>query len=196
MRATAFVVALAFGAISPSFIPTASQAAWFMKIASVPGESKDPVHQGWIDLQSFSWRTAPNGGTLAQASAMAVANGSTVASCSRSTGNGTAVAVKRVDTSSPRLSQALTRGTPLGNIEVQETDANGGALLDANLINTLVSGNAVTVGGDAPQETITFVYGTLKVDYHSQDCGGSTERSTRNAVVPRQTTAPTQGGPH
>jgi type VI secretion system secreted protein Hcp len=191
MRASAFVVALAFGAISPAFIPTASQAAWFMKIASISGESKDSIHQGWIDLQSFSWRTAPIGGTLAQASSMAVANGSTVASCSRSSGNGTAVAVKRVDTSSQRLSQALTRGTPLGNIEVQETDASGVVLLDANLVNTLVSGNAVTVGGDAPQETITFVYGTLKLDYHSQDCGGSTERSTRYMAAPHPTTAPT-----
>jgi type VI protein secretion system component Hcp len=196
MRASAFVMALAFGAVSPTMVPTASQAAWFMKIASIQGESKDPTHQGWIDLQSFSWRTAPIGGPLAQASAMAVANGTTVVSCSRSASNGTAVAVKRVDASSPRLSQALTRGTPLGSVEVQETDASGALLLDANLVKALVSGNAVTVGGDAPQETITFVYGTLKIDYHNQDCGGSNERSTKNETLPHPATAPTPGGPH
>jgi len=196
MRASAFVAALVFGAVSPTIIPTASQAAWFMKIASIQGESKDPVHQGWIDLQSFSWRTAPISGPLAAASAMAVADGSTVASCSRSTGNGTAVAVKRVDTSSPKLSQALTRGTPLGNVEVQETDASGAVLLDANLVHALVSNNAVTVGSDAPQETITFVYGTLKIDYQKQNCAGSDERSTRNTALPHPITAPTPGGPH
>ncbi len=191
MHKSVFFIALMFGAVSPTIVPTASQAAWFMKIATIPGESKDPGHQGWIDLQSFSWRTAPIDGTLAEASSMAVTNGATVSSCSRSSGNGTAAAVKRVDKSSQRLSQALTRGTPLGNIEVQETDASGAVLLDANLVNTLVSGNAVTVGGDAPQETITFVYGTLKVDYHSQDCGRGNMRSTTNLTAPRPTSAPT-----
>lgn len=193
MRASAFSVALVLLLIA-IVVPGAARGAWFMKIPTIPGASKDSAHPGWIDLQSFSWKTSSIGGALASARSMTVANDTTVVSCSASTSSGTAVAVKRLDQSSQRLSQALARGTPLGNIEVQQTDPSGAVLLEANLSEALVSANAVTVEGDAPEETITFVYGRMKVDSRTGVCG-STERSTTNMTRPRSTTASTQSGP-
>jgi type VI protein secretion system component Hcp len=192
MRAFGFFVALSLLVIV-TIAP--ARGAWFMKIATIPGASKDTAHSGWIDLQSFSWKSSSIGGALASARSMAVANDTTVVSCSTSTGSGTAVAVKRLDQSSGRLSQALARGTPLGDIEVQQTDSSGAVVLEASLSDALVSANTTTVEGDAPEQAITFVYGRIKVDSHGRDCGGS-ERSTTNMTGPRSASAPMPGGPH
>jgi len=194
MRASALFVALMLIAIS-IVIPGFAYGAWFMKINAIPGTSNDPAHAGWIDVQSFSWKTSSIGGALASARSMPIASDTVITPCSRSSGSGTAVAVKRLDQSSQRLSQALARGTPLGNIEIQQTDANGAVVLDASLSEALVSSNAMTVEGDVPEETITFVFGRLKVDYPNQDCAGS-ERSTSNMTGPHLSAAPTPGTPH
>jgi type VI protein secretion system component Hcp len=195
MRAFAFVVAFAFAILSPSIFPSAAQAAWFMRIATIPGTSKDPAHSGWIVIQSFSWKTSSIGGALASARSMAVANDTTVVACSRSAGSGTAVAVKRLDQSSPKLSQALARGAPLGNIEVQQSDASGATVLDANLSDALVSSNQMTVEGGAPEETITFVYERLKVDYRNQDCARGIEPSP-TSVTAHQVSSPMPSASH
>lgn len=160
-----------------------------MKIATIQGTSKDPAHSGWIDIQSFSWKTSSIGGALASARSMAVANDTTVVACSTSTGSGNAVVVKRLDPSSQNLSQALSRGTPFGRIEVQQTDASGAVVLDANLADALVSANTMTVEGDVPEQTITLVYGRLKVDYRNQDCAGGAQSATAKGTGLRPTTA-------
>ena len=45
--------------IAPLAFPAAVD--YFLKIDGVDGESKDPAHRGWLDVESWSWGTAAGG---------------------------------------------------------------------------------------------------------------------------------------
>ena len=79
----------------------------FLKIDTIPGESTAPGHQGWIEVESFSWGTAAN--------AVREAAAQPAAACSSHTLNFT----KRMDKASPQLAQAALVGLLLPAVTLE-----------------------------------------------------------------------------
>ena len=179
MRILSYIHRLTLAAVWSIAFVTSAQAAWFMKIATIPGTAKEPAHAGWIELQGFSWRPSPSTGAVAVSSAGATSGKAGASECSSAASNGTAIALKRVDDSSQKLSQAMAAGARLGTVTVQQTDAGGAVMLNADLTDVRVTGNAMTVGGESPTETIKLAYATIKVSDRNPDCASAAPQPAR-----------------
>lgn len=96
-------------------VPTANPAA-FLHLDGIPGESTDPAHENWIEIESVQQ-------TLSRPAA------SLPAAAGRRSGEvvrGDVVVVKHLDKSSPKLVEALATGRviPEARIELVRTDGN------------------------------------------------------------------------
>ncbi|HJW94927.1 MAG TPA: type VI secretion system tube protein Hcp [Thermoanaerobaculia bacterium] len=76
----------------------------YMKLDTIPGESHDAAHPGWIDIESFSWGATPT------ASAHTAGG-----SCSLHD----IVITKKMDKASPALAQAALTGQPIPNLTLE-----------------------------------------------------------------------------
>jgi type VI secretion system Hcp family effector len=87
-------------------------AGTFLKVTGVEGESRDSEHEGWIDVLSYS-------GSLIQP-------GSAITGTSRSRGSvsmGDITVTKVIDKATPKLNEALLRGTILPKVELERRDS-------------------------------------------------------------------------
>src|SRR5437764_10867648 len=75
----------------------------FLKIDTIPGESTAPGHQGWTDLESFSWGATPAAAPTA------------AAKCSFHSFNFT----KKLDKASPMMAQAAMTGMLLPAVTIE-----------------------------------------------------------------------------
>jgi type VI secretion system Hcp family effector len=108
-----FVMILAFIITLPAGVVCAGT---FVKITGVEGESTDKDHDGWIDVLSYS-------GSLAQ-------TGSAVTGTSRSRGTvpmGDISVTKELDKATPKLNEALCKGTHFPEIEIEVRATTGGS---------------------------------------------------------------------
>jgi type VI secretion system secreted protein Hcp len=80
----------------------------FLKIAGVRGESRDADHGGWIDVLSYS--------------SSLIQPGSATKGTSRSRGDvsmGDITVTKQIDKASPKLNEALCKGTHFPEVELE-----------------------------------------------------------------------------
>ena len=190
-----FFISAALGA-ALTFVPAGARAAWFMKMDAIAGNASDQKHQGWIELTSFSWgatQSAQAGAMDADRSMSAMtgmrgmpmkATGASAEACSGASGGGNVSITKSFDAASPKLAQALARGTPLGDVVVEKTGADGGTLTTYTLSNVLISGHSTSSGGDRPTESIALNY--TRIVWSGADCGDRTNPS----MAPTRQTAP------
>ncbi len=72
--------------------------------------------------------------------------------------------VKQTDAASPRLLQAITKGTHYKSAIIVCRKA-GGAYLEVTLTDVTVSGFSQASGGDRPVESVSFEYGAISFRY-------------------------------
>jgi len=127
----------------------------FLKIPDVEGESTDAEHGQWIDVISVSWL---------QGSASARRAGPT------GNGPGSVTLVKRIDRSSPRLTEACAKGRSLGSVVVHTRPSarSRGALSEYVLDETKVASCRQSTTDGQPSESITLNFGKVE----SQTPGG------------------------
>lgn len=111
----------------------------FLKIDTIPGESTSPGHQGWIDVESFSWGASP---------AQAAREAATSPRCSLHSLTFT----KRIDKASPMLSQAALNGNLLPAVTVE---LNGERHMLQNVMVKSVQ-NVNGVNGPGQAVTLNF----------------------------------------
>lgn len=143
----------------------------FLKIetssgVTVPGESMDQLHQGWIEAENFSFGVSNppslSGGVI-----------------SGTKGVATALTIsKRLDKASPQLFLGCAKGTifPTVTMELQQTGSgNAVVYYRITLSNVLVSnlGNAGPAS-ERPSESVSFSYQKIKVEYYTIDETGKT----------------------
>lgn len=141
--------------------------------STIPGESTDKVHSGWIDATSFSFgvSNAPNlsGGVIS--GTKAVARELTI--------------TKSLDKASPKLFLGCAMGTifPTVTMELQQLTSGGAPVIYYKMIlsNVLVSNLATSGAADRPSESISLSYQKIDIEYFIVDAKGTTT-TTGHAV--------------
>jgi len=110
----------------------------FLKIDSIPGESTSPGHQGWIDVESFSWGASPAQATREPAASRCSLHSLTI--------------TKRLDKASPMLAQSALSGNLLPSVTVE---VNGERHMLQNVQVKSVQ-NVNGVNGPAQAVTLNF----------------------------------------
>ena len=87
-------------------VPSFAALNAYLKMDTIPGESTDPSHAGWIDIESWSW------------GASRVMHGSAASAPAHCTSHSLNF-VKRLDKASPLLSRAALSGTPIPNVTLE-----------------------------------------------------------------------------
>ncbi len=136
----------------------------FIKIDGIPGESQDDKHKDWIEILDFEHEMSqPSSATASSA------------------GGGTTERVdhediqitKHIDKASPKIYEALSKGTHIPNVLIEFCRAGGDKLkyMEIKLEQVIIS--YAKPGGskndDAfPTEDVKFNYGKIKWTYTQQ----------------------------
>ena len=140
--------------------------AGYIKVGPIPGESVEPNHTGWINLLSVS-----------QGIARPMAAGASGSTRQRSSATlGDIVCVKELDKSTPKLMEAICKGTNFDKVEIDLCTSSDGSsripymkweLVQARVTSYDVSGS--TEAGTVPTESFSLNYEEIKWTYNELD---------------------------
>ena len=143
--------------------------AAFIKFDGVDGESKDQDHQGWSDLSSFRQVQIKPGGTMSGASRR---RGDVILEDITCT--------KELDKASPKIAEAVCKGTVFAKVEIQLTASYTGAgrvtYYKYELSNCWVTHYAISGSGQAeevPTEEFKIAFEEMTVTYTEHDSAGT-----------------------
>jgi type VI secretion system secreted protein Hcp len=133
-------------------------------ISTPVGESTNTAHQKWVEVAGFQF---------------GVDNPTTIGSATSGAGAGKAKFAefqisKKVDASSPSLFTICATGAhfPTVTLAISRAGSTQGDFLTYEFHTVIVTSIAWASDDPAPTETVTFAYGALGVDYHTQDSTG------------------------
>ena len=138
----------------------------FLKIESIPGESKDSKHKDEIELLSINWGAAQSGTSGYGGGAGA----------GRVTMEDVQV-TKRFDKASPKIMLACCNGEHIGDttVTIRKAGKEQQEYMKIKMTDVLVS--SVSAGGsggdEIPMENIAFNYGKIEVEYKEQKIDGT-----------------------
>jgi type VI secretion system Hcp family effector len=153
-----------FIAIVLGFLSGGANAAIFMLIPGISGESLDANHDGWIDVLSA-------GGTFTQNSC------------------GDFVVTKEIDKAFPLLVASVVSGSVFSNIEVEFTANFGGSRATFSTITldgasiTSISTSASGSESAPPVESITIEASSINIEYKQFDTEGNILGTTTETVI-------------
>ena len=165
----------AIGAIALLLILVGSsseaEAAAYMKIEGIDGESKDTAHKEWSDLMSFSQ-------TIRLQDDVTISPGET-----RRRGDvilDDLVLVKELDKASPKLAESILQGTIFPKVEIHLTASYGDAgkvtYFTYELKNVMVTSYSISgTGDDIPMEQFSLNFEEIKVTYTENDSTGKSK---------------------
>ena len=142
----------------------------FLKIEGIEGESSDKTHPGEIEIESFSW---------------GVSNPTTIGSATSGAGAGKAVpgdfvVVMPFSAASPQIFKKCVTGDHYQTAVMSMRKAGGSQRAAGQDFLKYNFGTVFTTkiewGGssdEGPEESITFVYGSLQVQYQPQKPDGT-----------------------
>lgn len=145
----------------------ASHGAAFLRVDSVQGEATDANHKGWVEVYSFSFGVthATNGGAAGTSAARVTPK--------------EIVITKHVDKSSAAFHLAYASGTHFKNavIEMTKPSSDGHTVVyyRVTMTDVYITADRLTAPTSstaAPNESVTFVYGKVAVEYSQQSADG------------------------
>ena len=152
-RLLAAVSALAALAVAPAAYAAVDAFIWF-EDGSIKGESRDPQHQNWIEVESFQLQEVNR-------QAASYSGGQYKPQFSD-------VTVKRVvDKVSPALFKAYSSGKHYGKVAIEMRKAGGGPqdYLKITLEDVFLASYQVSGGGAQATETIKLKFIRSKMEY-------------------------------
>ena len=160
----AWTAAAAIAAIPATALAAVDSFIWF---EGEQGNSTDANHTGWFEIRELSF---------------GVQGGSAIESSSRGAAAGRAspkeVTIRKVvDSASPKFMQALNSGRHFQVVKIEMRKAGGDPhqYVKYEFTNVLISKINMSGAGDkGPEETMTFTYGAMKVEYTGQSGGDKT----------------------
>lgn len=161
----AWIVAAAVAAVPTMASAAVASFIWF---DGEQGNSTDAHHKGWFEIKELS---------------LATQHASSVGSASSGAGAGKAkfneFTIKRVtDSASPTFfRKALTTGKHFSTVKIEMHKAGGKPNEMVNYVFSNVAISKIDLGGSGdrgPEESITFVYGSMAIQYSSQAAGSDT----------------------
>ena len=141
----------------------------FLKLDGIDGESTDEQHIKWIEIESFSW---------------GVSNPTTIGSATSGAGAGKAVpgdfvVVMPFSAASPQIFKKCVTGAHYQTALLSMRKAGGNRSAGQEFLKYTfgtVFTTKIEWGGssdEGPEESITFVYGGLQVQYYPQKPDGT-----------------------
>jgi type VI secretion system secreted protein Hcp len=142
----------------------------FLKLDGIDGESTDEQHIKWIEIETFNW---------------AVSNPTTIGSATSGAGAGKAVpgdfvVVMPFSSASPQIFKKCVTGDHYQTAALSMRKAGGDQRAAGQEFLKYNFGTVFTTkiewggsGDEGPEESITFVYGSLQVQYYPQKPDGS-----------------------
>lgn len=148
-----------------------AEAAGYLKLGDIKGESTDEGHKDWINLLSVSHDINRE----AKASGTARARGSATF--------GDIVVVKELDASTPKLQESIAAGKSFPTAEIEFTKSLGEDRRQVpylkyelkNVMITSYSFHGTAAGDSIPVDTISLNFGEIKVIYTILDEDGSSK---------------------
>jgi type VI secretion system secreted protein Hcp len=143
----------------------------FLQVDGVQGDVTVAGYEGWIAVESFSW---------------GVSDPVTIGGATGGAGAGKAVpgdftVVKRFDRASPIFFKNCCSGSHYSTVILAVRTAGGSGGSGTEFVR-YTFGTVFTTkidwsgpGDEGPEEEITFVYGTLKVEYTPQNADGTSD---------------------
>jgi len=134
----------------------------FLKISTIPGESTDDGHAGWIEIQSFAWGASQKSGGHASMTPAHAGQRVDIQDLS---------ITKQLDQASPKLFLSCCKGEEIPEVTLELCKAGGGKqkYMTYKLSKAIVSsyqpgGNK---GGDdaLPVEEVSFRFGKVELAY-------------------------------
>lgn len=126
----------------------------YMKYDGIDGEAVAPGHEGWIELNSFSWGMSQGAG--------------------RRTSVGQFSTQRRCDKATPLLFQACAAGQHIKHAELRTVSPRSGVSCYVKLYDILISsyqtGGAIG-GGDAPTESLSLNFAKYEISHHKEWIG-------------------------
>jgi type VI secretion system secreted protein Hcp len=176
----AWTAAAAMATIPITALAAVDSFIWF---EGEQGNAADARHKGWFEIKELSLGAEAQTGMSASSGAGAgkVRHGE--------------FTVKRVsDSASPKLFQhAMTTGRhfPVVKIEMRKAGGDPHQFMTYTFTDVMISRMNMGGAGDrGPEESITFVYGGMKVEYSNQAAGGPTATAPVKALTPPTRSAP------
>ncbi len=161
----------------------------FLKIDGIPGESTDDVHKEWIEVLDF-------GHELIQSASATVssAGGAGAERCDHKD----LVITKLLDKASPKIYEALCKGTHIKEVLIEMCRAGGDKVkyMEIKMEEVIVSN--VKSAGDPkgpngfPTESVSFDYGVISWTYTQQkraDGSGGGNVATGWSLIANKATA-------
>jgi len=153
------LVAIGAIALTMTLIGTSeeAEAAAYLKMGDIKGETTEKNHSEWIDVLSFSH-------SMENAVSTSSSGGS------RSVGKAfltDLVITKTLDKSSPLIAKSLTSGSIIPSVELHLTNGAGVIYLKYELEKVIISSYSMS-GGDSdyrPTESISLNYAKIKMIY-------------------------------
>jgi len=155
----AWTAAAAIAAIPVTALAAVDSFIW---IEGQQGNSTDPNHKGWFEMKNLS---------------LAPANATTIGSATTGAGSGKAkfneFSITRVtDSASPNFfRQAVSSGRHFATVKIEMRKAGGKPDQFVTYVFTDVAISKMNTSGrgeQGPEESITFVYGAMSVQYSEQ----------------------------
>ncbi len=170
----AWTAATAMMAIPATAIAAVDSFIWF---EGEQGNSTDARHKGWFEIKDVSF---------------GVEGPSSIGSAASGSGSGKVKSreftVRRVtDSASPTFRQAVTSGRHFATVKIEMHKSGGdpNQLVNYVFTNVFISRFDLNGAGDrGPEESITFVYGSMTVHYSSQDGVGQKAPAPTKVVPP------------
>jgi type VI secretion system secreted protein Hcp len=145
---------------------------FFIKVDAIKGEAKDKGHVDEIKIHSWSW------------------GASQVTSVSGSGGSGAGKAslaeisiMKDYDMASPKLFEALLKGTHIKTVDLTAQKATGAdsgtPFLIIKLTECYCTSQQVSGSSEIPSESISFSYKSIDIDYKKQSAAGTLETAAQ-----------------
>ncbi len=137
---------------------------YFLKLATVDGESVAQNHTAEIQVTSWSW-----GGS--QTSTVSATTGSGAGKVSLSDLNLTI----EFDKSSPKLLQGLTKGQHFATALLSAVKAGAGNsnYFTLALTEAFIASLQYSASGEVPMVSLSLTYKTFQMDYYTQDAEGT-----------------------
>jgi type VI secretion system secreted protein Hcp len=138
----------------------------FLQVEGIPGGSTDENHQGWIEIESFSFGVHQTiAGTPSSGS------GRTTQGCSHQD----FTISKIIDKASPKLALFCCTGEHLPNIKLQVCRAGGDKMkymeykMEDVIISSITSPGSAGSGDSVPTESISFNFAKIRWSYYEAD---------------------------
>ena len=169
--------------VSGAVIGNPGTAAYYIKFDGIDGEAVDTGHQGWSDILSFDQALrSPVTSSTGAGSTLVRSRGDVVLE--------DIVLVKEIDKASPKLAEAVAKGTIFPSVQLHVTssysDAGRVTYYTYELKNVLVTSYSVGGSGtvdDVPIENVSLNFEEIKVTYTENDAAGRSKGNVEFTLI-------------